>query len=202
MNTLKMPLLVSILFHLLILSIFSFKLIGQEINSNNYKIIEIIGLNQNNNFQRHVSKSAIPKTIQNISESNDNENANINSLSINIEEQNILSKELNLKNKENDIYSSYISLSGSMKSPRFLNKREPIYPKEEKLKNIESNLLLEAYIDNKGKVQHIIVIKSGGQSFDKSAIESLSKSRFSPAYTDKGKPVAVRVQIPYKFELK
>jgi len=77
----------------------------------------------------------------------------------------------------------------------------PAYPEEARKLGRQSRVLLEAYIDQEGRVQKIVVLKSGGDKFDQAAVNALKKSMFKPAQM-MGKPVAVKIRVPYVFDLK
>jgi len=47
----------------------------------------------------------------------------------------------------------------------------------------------------------VVVLKSGGEQFDQAAIQALKNSKFKPAQM-MGKPVAVKIRVPYVFDLK
>jgi protein TonB len=65
---------------------------------------------------------------------------------------------------------------------------------------IEGTVFLELWIDKKGNVRNVILIKSLHPIYDKVAIEGAKKLKFSPAI-QRDEPVAVRYSFPVKFEL-
>lgn len=84
--------------------------------------------------------------------------------------------------------------------PRFVH-RAQIYPTTMQAMGKEAVVKLEALIDKHGKVRQVRVIKSAGEVFDQAAIESLKASSFIPGNVE-GKPVAVLMRIPVKFQLR
>jgi protein TonB len=86
------------------------------------------------------------------------------------------------------------------KIPGFQSKIMPMYPENARKLGRTSKVILEAYIDAEGIVRMIRVVKSGGAEFDQAAIEALKQSRFSPARIN-GKPVPVKILVPYVFTL-
>jgi periplasmic protein TonB len=92
-------------------------------------------------------------------------------------------------------------LSKVTSPPAFLQKIEPVYPGSEQRAGSQANVLVEVTIDTKGKVVSMRVVKSAGINFDTAVIDALKKSVFAPAYIDK-EPVAVRVLVPFRFNLK
>ena len=85
--------------------------------------------------------------------------------------------------------------------PRMIHRQTPIYPPEMKQKGKEATVKLEVLLDIKGQIRKITIKKSGGEAFDKAAIEAIKSSTFMPANI-KGKPVAVLMKIPVKFRLR
>ena len=92
-------------------------------------------------------------------------------------------------------------LSKVTSPPAFLRKIEPVYPGSEQRAGSQANVLVEVTIDTNGKVVTVRVVKSAGINFDTAVIDALKKSVFAPAYIDK-EPVAVRVLVPFRFNLK
>ena len=84
--------------------------------------------------------------------------------------------------------------------PGFLRKIEALYPASERRAGIQANVLAEVTIDSQGKVQDVRILKSAGSAFDTAVIEALKKSVFSPGYIS-DKPVPVRFQVPFRFNL-
>ena len=86
------------------------------------------------------------------------------------------------------------------RAPSFKNKIEPKYPEQARKAGIEGVVQLETLIDEDGRVRKIKVLKSPGHGLEKAAILALSKSRFHPGVVN-GKPVPVKIKIPYRFVL-
>ena len=61
-------------------------------------------------------------------------------------------------------------------------------------------VILEAEIGVDGSAQDITVIQKLGYGCDEAAIAALKASRFRSAKQN-AKPVAIRIQIPYRFQL-
>jgi len=78
------------------------------------------------------------------------------------------------------------------KLPRALFQVDPNYPYSLKQAKIGGWVQLEWVIDDSGKVLKPRVIKSSHREFNQPAIESIMRSKWSPAQKG-GKPVAVRV---------
>lgn len=119
-------------------------------------------------------------------------------------------KEENLEGSEADLneisgnngdYSGYLPFFQVLRVPEFLNRVQPVYPPQARLKGVETEVIAEVYIDINGNPRKVLIIKSGGVDFDNAIVEALYKSTFSPAVSKEMKPVPVKVKIPYKFEL-
>lgn len=84
--------------------------------------------------------------------------------------------------------------------PRFLHRETPVYPEAMRVQGVIGVVKLEALIDQYGRVRQINILKSAGELFDEAAKHAVWASSFYPAEID-GKPVAVRLRLPVKFEL-
>lgn len=93
------------------------------------------------------------------------------------------------------------SLSNILRLPSFRTQTKPVYPPNAKMNGIEADVLVEVIIDGTGKTRHVVVVKSGGEEFDKATMDAVCKSSFTPALSTEGKTISVTVRIPFKFEL-
>jgi TonB family protein len=84
--------------------------------------------------------------------------------------------------------------------PRVIQKASLEYPKQAKRRNLEATVILEADIDEKGKLQAVRVVKPAGFGFDEAAEKYIRESRFSPAYIGEN-PVAVLMRFSIMFTL-
>jgi len=98
-------------------------------------------------------------------------------------------------------FSLYLPFFKVMKLPEFITRVKPVYPAKAKLQGAESEVIIEVYIDAEGRPRKTLILRSGGEEFDKATADAISQSSFSPAISKEGKPVPVRVRIPFKFEL-
>lgn len=85
--------------------------------------------------------------------------------------------------------------------PFFKVQTKPIYPPSERTAGVEARVLVEVYINERGTVDKVKLVKSGGPLFDQAVMTAAMNSSFEPGYMD-GRPVPVRVQIPYVFKLR
>lgn len=87
-----------------------------------------------------------------------------------------------------------------MVGPRFEDRVAPDYPKLAQRLSMEGTVILQAIIDVNGIPKDIIALTNLGFGLEEAAIEALKKTTFHPA-TKSGKPVSIRVEIPYHFKL-
>lgn len=85
--------------------------------------------------------------------------------------------------------------------PSFVRQVSPKYPEHARFAGKEAKVLAEVSIDVSGSVRSVRIIESSGEEFDQAVIDAIGKSLFTPGY-QRGRPVAVRVQIPYSFKLR
>ena len=78
---------------------------------------------------------------------------------------------------------------------------EPAYPAEAKKGGIEGMVILNALIDQEGKVAKVQVEKSDARVLNKAALDAIRQWTFTPAVSKDGKTVEVWVTIPVKFKL-
>ena len=75
-----------------------------------------------------------------------------------------------------------------------------VYPPMALKQGIEAVVYLELYIDSKGVIQHIKILKNPGHGFSEAAVAALSGIKCVPANVN-GKACAVRYRYPVKFTL-
>lgn len=91
-------------------------------------------------------------------------------------------------------------LLGETTEPQLVVGESPAYPEVARLKNIEGTVVVEALIDEQGKVFAADVVQSVSKDLDKAALDAVSTWKFNPALED-GKAVVKVVQVPVKFNL-
>ena len=84
--------------------------------------------------------------------------------------------------------------------PKALHKPKPKYLERARTAGKEGVVKLKATIGIDGKASGIEVLEGMGYGCDEAAIEALKRSRFTPAQKD-GKPVAIRINVPYRFKI-
>ena len=85
--------------------------------------------------------------------------------------------------------------------PRPITPIRPVYPDIAQEAGIEGQVLVQCFIDEKGKVKETIVVKGiPNTGLNESAVDALRKTRFRPA-KQRERPVAVWITIPINFKL-
>ncbi len=75
------------------------------------------------------------------------------------------------------------------------------YPEIAKKAGLEGKVFAMAYIDEKGNVTDVKIIKGLGGGCDEEVISVLKKAKFKPGQ-NKGVNVKVKTSIPFQFRLK
>ncbi len=87
-------------------------------------------------------------------------------------------------------------------APRAKTPIKPIYPEIAQEAGIEGVVIVQAYIDAKGRVKQTLILKGvPNTGLDEAAMEAIRKTRFHPA-EQRERPVAVWISIPVNFKLK
>lgn len=76
-----------------------------------------------------------------------------------------------------------------------------VYPPLANKQGIEGVVFLELYIDQKGKIRNIVILKDPGYGFGEAAVKALEGIKCIPAKSN-GVPVAVKIHYPVRFKLK
>ena len=85
--------------------------------------------------------------------------------------------------------------------PRPITPIKPVYPDIAQEAGIEGQVLVQCFIDEKGKVKETIVVKGiPNTGLNESAVAALRKTRFRPA-KQRERPVCVWITIPINFKL-
>ncbi len=93
-----------------------------------------------------------------------------------------------------------LAVAAPQDMPQVKKQVPPHYPELLQRAGIEGEVLLQATIDETGKVVSIKTMKSTNMDFIEAAAEALKKWEFAPAMKE-GKPIKAEVTIPFKFKL-
>jgi TonB family protein len=91
-------------------------------------------------------------------------------------------------------------VGGSVLPPILTKSVESKYPHSVNGKQTNARVLISIIVDRKGLPSDISIVRSGGDNFDKSAVEAVSHYRFKPA-TENGQPVPVKINIEINFQI-
>ena len=86
--------------------------------------------------------------------------------------------------------------------PQPLSQIAPLYPEIAQEAGIEGTVVVQVFIDKKGRVQDTVILKGiPNTGLDEAAISAIRKTRFRPA-KQRERPVGVWISIPVNFRLK
>jgi protein TonB len=86
--------------------------------------------------------------------------------------------------------------------PKPLSRINPRYPDIAQEAGIEGTVVIQVFVDIKGRVQDMQVLKGiPNTGLDEAAMEAIRKTRFTPA-KQRDRPVGVWISIPVNFRLK
>jgi TonB family protein len=91
--------------------------------------------------------------------------------------------------------------SAHFNKAKILNQSQPVYPQDAKQRREEGTVVMEATIDEDGKVREPYVIGSAGTLLDGAAMDAVRKWRYQPTTLD-GVPVCVTTTITVMFHLR
>lgn len=74
------------------------------------------------------------------------------------------------------------------------------YPEKAKLNGIQGRVFVKAYINEKGNVDQVELLKGIDAECDSAAMEAVKQTKFTPG-KQRGEPVKVQVSIPIVFKL-
>ena len=87
-------------------------------------------------------------------------------------------------------------------APRAKSAIKPIYPEIAQEAGIEGVVVVQAFIDDRGRVKETLIFKGvPNTGLDEAAMEAIRRTKFHPA-EQRERPVAVWISIPVNFRLK
>ena len=87
------------------------------------------------------------------------------------------------------------------KEPAIVRSVVPEYPSLALKAGIEGKVFVKMWVDNKGKVREVRILRSNNDVFNDVSVEAAKQFVFTPAYMNNG-PVSVWVAFPFVFRLK
>ena len=86
--------------------------------------------------------------------------------------------------------------------PQPLSSIRPVYPEIAQEAGIEGTVVVQVFVDKKGRVQDTLILKGiPNTGLDESAVTAIKKTRFRPA-KQRERAVGVWISIPVNFRLK
>ena len=86
--------------------------------------------------------------------------------------------------------------------PQPLSNIRPVYPEIAQEAGIEGTVVVQVFIDKRGRVKDTLILKGiPNTGLDEAAISAIRKTRFRPA-KQRERPVGVWISIPVNFRLK
>ena len=86
--------------------------------------------------------------------------------------------------------------------PQPLSEIRPVYPEIAQEAGIEGTVVVQVFVDKKGRVKDTVILKGiPNTGLDEAAISAIRKTRFRPA-KQRERPVGVWISIPVNFRLK
>ena len=83
-----------------------------------------------------------------------------------------------------------------------LSRIRPVYPEIAQEAGIEGTVVVQVFVDKKGRVKDTVILKGiPNTGLDEAAISAIRKTRFRPA-KQRERPVGVWISIPVNFRLK
>lgn len=93
-----------------------------------------------------------------------------------------------------------LRVTGAVTRPVFLDGEKPYYPKRAFYARVQGKVIVEATLDEKGRVTDVRVLKGLPLGLDAAAVEAVKTWRFKPA-TLNGKAVRVYYTLTVAFNL-
>lgn len=75
------------------------------------------------------------------------------------------------------------------------------YPRAARRKGKDGQVLLSVFIDETGRVRDVRLMQGADEALNEVALRKVREARFTPAYDEKGEPVACKVTLPIRFHL-
>lgn len=89
-------------------------------------------------------------------------------------------------------------LSGAKTPPSPLDYQAPVYPESLVETGLDGDVKITFTVTEKGMVEDPVIKEASEPEFGESALKALKEWRFRPA-TEDGKPVSMKVTLPFKF---
>ncbi len=101
--------------------------------------------------------------------------------------------------KRQEFRKDAVPLQGVVKQPTLIKKVDPIYPAEARKNGVQGVVILEAKIDESGRVIDVMILRSVPQ-LNQAAVDALKQWVYEPMKID-GKPTKVFFTVTVRFQL-
>lgn len=101
---------------------------------------------------------------------------------------------------EPPIPAGYFRVGGDVKAPVVIKRVEPMYNDQARKDRIAGIVILQAMIDETGKVKDAVILRDLPDGLGQAAVDAVKQWEFSPALRD-GKPVPVVFNLTTNFKL-
>ena len=92
-------------------------------------------------------------------------------------------------------------VAGNEVPPKAKSLVQPAYPEEARKAGVTGTSIVEVTIGADGVMRRCsLVVSSGNAQLDEAALQAVHVSKFAPGTKD-GKPMEMRVKVPFKFRL-
>lgn len=92
-----------------------------------------------------------------------------------------------------------VRIGGQIKEPTLIHRLDPVYPALAVARQLEGMVIVEALVDEEGRVQEVRVLRSNGV-FDRAAVEAVRQWRYSPVLLN-GRPEKFLLTVVVSFSL-
>ncbi len=104
-----------------------------------------------------------------------------------------------MEKKKQEFRKDAVPLKGAIKQPRLIKKVDPFYPEEARKNGVQGVVILEAKIDESGRVIDVMILRSVPQ-LDQAAIDAVKQWVYEPLIID-GKPTKALFTVTVRFQL-
>jgi TonB family protein len=104
-----------------------------------------------------------------------------------------------MEKKREEFRKGAVPIKGDIKQPRLIKKVDPVYPEEARKNGVQGVVILEAKIDEYGRVMDAMVLRSV-PGLDQAAIDALKQWVYEPLIID-GKPTKALFTVTVNFQL-
>lgn len=94
-----------------------------------------------------------------------------------------------------------LTVGGAVLKPELIHRVDPRYPEAARMARLQGTVVLQAVIDEKGRVTDVQIVKSMPLGLDQASVNAVRQWRFRPA-TLHGRPVKVYYSLTIDFTLR